>query len=97
MKDLFGQAIHDYYFNNYPENLITETSITEEDEMEVSYLFRTFENMPLLEQKAIELSKGKLLDIGCGAGSHSLVLQNKLELEVYAAPHSSDRNQTNLR
>jgi 2-polyprenyl-3-methyl-5-hydroxy-6-metoxy-1,4-benzoquinol methylase len=84
MKDLFGQAIHDYYFNNYPENLITETSITEEDEMEVSYLFRTFENMPLLEQKAIELSKGKVLDIGCGAGSHSLVLQNKLELEVTA-------------
>jgi SAM-dependent methyltransferase len=84
MKDLFGQAIHDYYFNNYPENLITETSITEADEMEVSYLFRDFENMPLLEQKAIELSKGKVLDIGCGAGSHSLILQNKLQLDVTA-------------
>ncbi|MCZ8230533.1 class I SAM-dependent methyltransferase [Flavobacterium sp.] len=84
MKDLFGQAIHDYYFNNHPENLITETSITEEDEMEVSYLFRSFENMPVLEQKAIELSKGKVLDIGCGAGSHSLVLQNKLHLNVTA-------------
>ncbi len=84
MKDLFGQAIHDYYFNNHPENLITETSITEEDEMEVSYLFRDFENMPLLEQKAIELSKGKVLDVGCGAGSHSLVLQNKLQLDVTA-------------
>jgi 2-polyprenyl-3-methyl-5-hydroxy-6-metoxy-1,4-benzoquinol methylase len=84
MKDLFGQAIHDFYFNNSPENLITETSISEADEMEVSYLFRDFENMPLLEQKAIELSKGKVLDIGCGAGSHSLILQNKLQLDVTA-------------
>lgn len=84
MKDLFGQAIHDFYFNNAPENLITETSISEADEMEVSYLFRDYQNMPLLEQKALDLSFGKVLDIGCGAGSHSLVLQNKLQLDVTA-------------
>jgi len=84
MNDLFGQAIHDFYFNNSPENLITETSISEADEMEVNYLFRDFENMPLLEQKALDLSFGKVLDIGCGAGSHSLILQNKLQLDVTA-------------
>ena len=80
MKDLFGQAIYDYHFNNSPENLYTETTISEEDEMEVSYLFREFNEMPIIEQKAITLSKGKILDIGCGAGSHSLELQNKLQL-----------------
>ena len=84
MKDLFGQAIYDYHFNNSPENLYTETSISEEDEMEVSYLFREFNEMPIIEQKAITLSKGKILDIGCGAGSHSLELQNKLQLDVTA-------------
>lgn len=84
MKDLFGQAIYDFHFNNAPENLITETSISEEDEMEVSYLFRDFESMPKIEQKAIELSKGSVLDVGCGAGSHSLVLQNKMQLDVTA-------------
>lgn len=82
MKDLFGKAILDYQTNNAPEDLITETSISEEDEMSVAYLFRTFEEMPLIEQKALELAKGKVLDIGCGAGSHSLYLQNEKGLDV---------------
>lgn len=77
MKDLFGQAIYDFYFNNTPENIMTETTISEEDEMDVSYLFRAYENMPIIEQKALDLSRGKILDVGCGAGSHSLALQNK--------------------
>lgn len=77
MKDLFGQAIFDYYTNNSPENLITETSISEADEMDVAYLFRDFEKMPKIEQKALSLAKGKVLDVGCGAGSHSLYLQEK--------------------
>lgn len=82
MKDLFGKAILDYQTHNAPEDLITETSISEEDEMSVAYLFRSFEEMPLIEQKALELSRGKVLDVGCGAGSHSLHLQNKKSLEV---------------
>lgn len=77
MKDLFGQAILDYQTNNFPENIITETNISEEDEMDVAYLFRSYKEMPKIEQKALQLSKGKVLDIGCGAGSHALYLQEK--------------------
>ena len=77
MKDLFGKAILDYQTGNNPEDLITETSISEADEMSVAYLFRDFKEMPKLEQKALSLSKGKVLDVGCGAGSHSLYLQEK--------------------
>ncbi|CAM3922131.1 class I SAM-dependent methyltransferase [Flavobacterium weaverense] len=84
MKDLFGKAILDYQTNNFPEDLITETTISEEDEMSVSYLFRSYDEMPILEQKALQLSKGKILDVGCGAGSHSLYLQNEKNLEVLA-------------
>lgn len=82
MKDLFGKAILDYQTNNNPEDLITETSISEADEMSVAYLFRSFKEMPKMEQKALQLAKGKVLDVGCGAGSHSLYLQNEKNLEV---------------
>ncbi|RZJ64741.1 MAG: class I SAM-dependent methyltransferase [Flavobacterium sp.] len=84
MKDLFGKAILDYQTNNSPENLITETSISEEDEMSVAYLFRDFKAMPKLEQKALQLAKGRVLDVGCGAGSHSLYIQNEKGLDVTA-------------
>jgi SAM-dependent methyltransferase len=82
MKDLFGKAILDFQTKNSPENIITETSISEEDEMSVDYLFRSYAEMPLLEQKALELAKGKILDVGCGAGSHGLYLQNERNLDV---------------
>jgi SAM-dependent methyltransferase len=82
MKDLFGKAILDFQTNNSPEDLITETSISDADEMSVSYLFRSYDEMPKLEQKALQLTKGKVLDVGCGAGSHSLTLQNDRYLEV---------------
>lgn len=84
MKDLFGKAILDYQTNNSPEDLITETSISEADEMSVGYLFRSYNEMPKLEQLALQLSKGKVLDVGCGAGSHSLALQNDRNLDVTA-------------
>jgi 2-polyprenyl-3-methyl-5-hydroxy-6-metoxy-1,4-benzoquinol methylase len=77
MKDLFGKAILDYQTQNSPEDLITETSISEADEMSVAYLFRSFAEMPQLEQKALLLATGKVLDVGCGAGSHALYLQEK--------------------
>ena len=77
MKDLFGKAILDYQTLNSPEDLITETSISEADEMSVAYLFRSFAEMPQLEQKALQLAIGKVLDVGCGAGSHALYLQEK--------------------
>ncbi len=84
MKDLFGKAILDYQTNNAPEDLITETSISEADEMSVAYLFRSFEEMPAMEQTALQLAKGKVLDVGCGAGSHSLYLQHEKQLDVTA-------------
>ncbi|SHN05217.1 Methyltransferase domain-containing protein [Chryseobacterium carnipullorum] len=84
MKDLMGKAIWDYFHNENPEDLQTETSISELDELPVDYLFRDFEDMNDIEQKALELAQGRVLDIGAGAGSHALYLQNEKDLDVLA-------------
>ena len=96
MKDLFGKAILDYQTNSLAENIITSTSISEEDEMEVAYLFRSFVEMPAIEQKAIQLANGKTLDIGCGAGSHSLYLQNERNINVHSIDISKNAIQACL-
>ena len=77
MKDILGKALLDYHKGNYTEDIKTSTSISEEDTLPTSYLFRSFKDMPKLEQKALKLCKGSVLDIGCGSGSHSLYLQKK--------------------
>ena len=84
MKDLMGRAIWDYYYQENPEDLQTETYISELDDLPVSYLFRDYQEMNALEKKALDLSFGKVLDVGSGAGSHSLYLQNERKLEVTA-------------
>tara|TARA_R110002072_G_scaffold108026_2_gene234671 strand:- start:74454 stop:75170 length:717 start_codon:yes stop_codon:yes gene_type:complete len=83
MQDILGKALLDYYFGNYSEDIITETNISEEDELPLPYLFRDFSEMPSIEQKALDLATGKVLDVGCGAGSHAIYLQNK-GLEITA-------------
>ncbi|WMI65917.1 class I SAM-dependent methyltransferase [Aestuariibaculum sp. YM273] len=77
MKDLFGKALLDFQNGNYTEDIITSTSISDEDELPIPYLFRSYKAMPKLEQKALQIAKGKTLDVGCGAGSHSLYLHEK--------------------
>lgn len=84
MKDLFGKAILDYQNGNYTEDIITSTSISDEDILPIPYLFRSYKEMPMLEQKALDLAYGKVLDVGCGAGSHSLYLQDKKGFNVKA-------------
>jgi len=83
LKDLFGQALLDYQNGNYTEDILTSTSISDTDVLPLPYLFRDYKAMPKLEQKALQLTKGHVLDVGCGAGSHSLYLQEK-GLEVKA-------------
>ena len=78
--DLFGKAILDYQLGNYTEDIITETSISEEDILPLPYLFRNYDEMPKIEQKALQMAKGKVLDVGCGSGSHSLYLHQLLNI-----------------
>ena len=83
-NDIFGKAILDYHNGNERGVIKVISEDFDEDEITVSYLFRNYPKMPIVEQKALELSFGKVLDVGCGAGSHSLYLKNEKKLNVTA-------------
>lgn len=70
-----GAAILDYQTKGKAGKLSILSSMFDEDEMPVKHLFRNLEEMPMLEQKALSLAKGKVLDVGAGAGCHALALQ----------------------
>lgn len=72
-----GAAIRDYHLRGKAARLRVMSSMFDEDEMPVDHLFRTFDNMPHLEQKALNMAYGKVLDIGAGAGCHALALQER--------------------
>lgn len=77
-NDVFGLAINDYYtYNQVNVRVIVHTNDFDDDEIPVAYLFRTYPEMPKLEQIALQMVRGKVLEIGCGAGSHALYLQEK--------------------
>ena len=76
-KDPMGAAILDYLTTGKADTLRILSSMFEEDEMPVSHLFRSQHDMPLLERKALDLAKGKILDVGAGAGCHALALQKQ--------------------
>ena len=75
--DIFGEALLDYQKGKYTEDIKTFSSLDEEDSIPLPYLFRLFDTMSAIEKKALKLCKGSVLDIGAGAGSHSLYLQKK--------------------
>lgn len=74
-EDILGRALLDYQNKGDLGQLIISGQDLEEDEMDISYYFRSFEDMPELEKIALKLCKGKVLDVGAGAGSHSLYLK----------------------
>ena len=74
-KDPMGAAIYDFHKNGKAGKLIVHSSMFDDDEIPVADLFRKFDKMPALEQKALECATGNILDVGAGSGCHTLALQ----------------------
>ena len=76
-KDPMGKAIADFWRNGKAGRLRVFSPMFEEDEIPVSYLYRTVEEMSPMEQEALRMAQGKTLDVGAGAGCHALALQEQ--------------------
>ncbi len=74
-KDPMGAAIADYFRHGKASRLRVFSSQFDEDEIPVSQLFRSYADMPELEQTALTLAQGAILDAGAGSGCHALTLQ----------------------
>ena len=78
-RDPMGRAILDHVRcqgHEPTDRLRVFSPMFEEDEIPLPTLFRQFDDMPVIERKALCLAKGKTLDVGAGSGCHSLILQN---------------------
>jgi SAM-dependent methyltransferase len=79
--DILGKALEEFHKGKTGYPLLSHSSLGETQELNPDYFFRDFNQMPDLEKHALSLATGNVLDVGCGAGSHSLVLQeNGLEV-----------------
>lgn len=83
LNDPIGQAILDFSSTKKSQDITVSSDLCEDDVIPSSYLFRAYEQMPKLEQLALKQCRGKTLDIGAGAGPHSLYLK-KQGLQVKA-------------
>lgn len=82
-KDPMGRAIAEYWKTNKADRLRVFSPMFEEDEILLTTLFRSYEDMPEIERKALDMAKGRILDVGAASGCHSLVIQER-DLDVTA-------------
>ncbi|MBR9999477.1 MAG: SAM-dependent methyltransferase [Cyclobacteriaceae bacterium] len=76
-EDILGRVLFDFLKHEGDQSILVHTSYGADETYDMKYFFRDFEDMPDLEQYALSLCSGRILDIGAGAGSHALCLQQQ--------------------
>jgi len=80
--DPMGAAILEYHQSGKAGKLRVLSSMFDEDEIPVKHLFRSREEMSPLEQKALSMARGRILDVGAGAGCHSVLLDEVTAIDI---------------
>jgi SAM-dependent methyltransferase len=75
MKDILGLALTEYFQRGSSAKLWVNNRYGVREEMPIKVYFRDINSMPELEWIALQQCNGNILDIGAGAGSHALALQ----------------------
>ena len=78
-NDPLGKACIEYLKGWRNQDIVVHSDHSEDDIIPVDYLFRSYDQMPITEQVALDICTGSILDIGAGSGCHSihLLLQGK--------------------
>jgi SAM-dependent methyltransferase len=77
IKDVFGTSLWDYFNRRRKYRHIIERDDGYCDTQLTARYFWPYKKWPAIEKKALKYAKGKILDMGCGAGRHAIWLQNK--------------------
>jgi SAM-dependent methyltransferase len=88
-KDLYGQALVDYFNGDHSATMIMHRDDGQKVELPSKVFFQESTEFSRIEHMALDLCFGRILDIGAGAGPHSLVLQDR-GLDVYAIDISTE-------
>lgn len=75
--DLLGQALLDYHRGRTAAALTVHCNAADDEPLPAAYFFRTLLQMPTLERRALDECRGRVLDLGAGAGCHALELQSR--------------------
>jgi SAM-dependent methyltransferase len=73
----FGRALRAYLGGDSSVDLIVRRDDGKTSFLPISLFFRAESGFTAMERTAMELCRGRILDIGSGAGSQSIVLQDK--------------------
>jgi SAM-dependent methyltransferase len=76
-EDAYGQEIWAHYNGEGSFELVERDDGYIDTGPETRVYFSSYEEWAPQEKKAMEFVNGRILDIGCGAGRHSLYLQEK--------------------
>jgi SAM-dependent methyltransferase len=76
-RDPMGAAIRDYHAKGSAKPLRVLSTMFDDDVLPVSTLFRSVDEMNKMEQVALSCAEGRVLDVGAGAGCHTLPLQER--------------------
>jgi len=76
-EDAYGQEMWAYYNGERSFEIVERDDGYIDIGPETSVYFSSYEDWSPHEKKAMEFVKGRVLDVGCGAGRHSLYLQEK--------------------
>jgi SAM-dependent methyltransferase len=86
---LLGRALRDYYIGLDKTALVVECDRAADEDMNRAQFFTEEVLMPRLDRLALTSATGRVLDVGAGAGRHTLALQQR-GLQVDALEADAD-------